>query len=305
MPYLYCMQAILFYLTYPLIYLVALLPFNILYLLSDLLYHLIRLTGYRKKVVLDNLRNSFPEKTEAEIQDLSKRYYRYLCDLTLETLKTMTMSEKSARERCGFIKKPFLDALHQSNQSFIIVMGHFGNWEWAGPAFTLNTPFQLVVIYRPLSNQYFERMLTRMRTKHGTKISPVKNTLRDMVANRKNLTATAFVADQTATKKDAYWTTFLNQETAVFTGPEKLARKFNYPVVYMKIDRPKRGYYQVTPELLCAEPNAAGPDQISEMFTKRLEQDIIENPTTWLWSHRRWKHKRPAVIVHEVEQFTK
>ncbi|MBT1706386.1 lysophospholipid acyltransferase family protein [Chryseosolibacter indicus] len=298
------MQAILFYLIYPLIYAIALLPFWALYLLSDFLYYVLRLSGYRKKVVLENLRKSFPEKTEAEIENLSNRYYRYLCDLTLETLKTLTMSERSARERCTFVNKPFLDELYQSGQSFIIVMGHYGNWEWAGPAFSLNTPFQLVVIYRPLSNPYFERMLTRMRTKHGTKICPVKNTLRDMVANRNKLTATAFIADQTATKNDAYWTTFLNQDTAVFTGPEKLAKKFNYPVVYMKMERTRRGHYMVTPELLCREPQRTDTDEISEMFTRRLELDIVEQPTTWLWSHRRWKHKKPAAVPATQEQLT-
>jgi Kdo2-lipid IVA lauroyltransferase/acyltransferase len=295
--YLYQMQGFIFYLTYPLIYVITLLPFKILYLFSDVLYYLLQLTGYRKKVVLENLRKSFPEKTEEETKNLSKRYYRYLCDLMLETLKTLNMSERSARKRCTFVNKPFLDELYQSRQSFVIVMGHFGNWEWAGPAFSLNTPFQLVVIYRPLSNPYFERMLSRMRTKHGTKITPVKNTLRDMVANRKDLTATAFIADQTATKQDAYWTNFLNQDTAVFTGPEKLAKKFNYPVVYMKVERPARGYYTVTPELLCADPNGTLPNQITEMFTRRLEQDIVDHPEIWLWSHRRWKHQRPAAVL--------
>jgi KDO2-lipid IV(A) lauroyltransferase len=300
MRYLYAMEAISFYLTYPLIYGIALLPFRLLYFLSDLLYYLLRLSGYRKQVVLANLRNSFPQKTEQEIDLLAKRYYRYLCDLTLETLKTMTMTEKSARKRCTFVKLPFLSDLEKSGQSFIIVMGHYGNWEWAGPAFSLSTTFQLVVIYRPLINPYFERMLVRMRTKHGTKICPVKNTLRDMVANRGQLTATAFVADQTATPQDAYWTTFLHQDTAVFTGPEKLAKKFNYPVVYMKVERPKRGYYTVTPELLFLEPNTTGANEISEAFTKRLEQDINNDPVIWLWSHRRWKHKKPQHTAEAV-----
>ena len=134
-----------------------------------------------------------------------------------------------------------------------------------------------------------------MRTRFGTKITPVNQTLRDMVANRKQMTATAFIADQTATKKDAYWTTFLHQDTAVFTGPEKLAVKFNYPVVYMNVQRPRRGYYEVFPELLIASPQEAKENEISEKFMKRLEQEIIRDPTVWLWSHRRWKHKLKSV----------
>lgn len=173
-------------------------------------------------------------------------------------------------------------------------MGHYGNWEWAGPSFTLNTPYQLVVIYRPLSNIYFERMMTRARTKFGTRITPASQTLRDMVANRSQVTATAFVADQTASPENAYWTTFLNQDTAVFTGPEKLATKFNYPVVFVNIKRTRRGHYEVTPELLFPNPKDTKPGEISEIFTKRIENEIIKDPTTWLWSHKRWKHKRPS-----------
>jgi KDO2-lipid IV(A) lauroyltransferase len=139
---------------------------------------------------------------------------------------------------------------------------------------------------------YFEKMMSGMRTRFGTRITPVDKTLRDMVANRGQITATAFIADQTATRQNAYWTTFLNQDTAVFTGPEKLARKFNYPVVYMNVYRVRRGYYEVTPELLFENPANTAENEISEVFTKRLEVEIKRDPVPWLWSHKRWKHKR-------------
>jgi KDO2-lipid IV(A) lauroyltransferase len=192
-------QAFLFYITYPFIYLVAILPFGALYKLSDVLYHLLRLSGYRKAIVYKNLRHSFPDKSEQEIDTIAKSYYRYLCDLILETLRTLRMSEEESKERCTFHKTEWLDKLQAEGKSFIIVMGHYGNWEWAGPSFTLNTGFQLVVIYRPLSNIYFEKMMCTMRTRFGTRITPVNLTLRDMVANRGTVTATAFIADQTAT----------------------------------------------------------------------------------------------------------
>lgn len=288
------MQAISFYLTYPFIYLIASLPFGVLYKVSDILYYLLRLTGYRQKVVLTNLRNSFPDKGPSEIEALSKAYYRYLCDLILETLKTLKMTEQESRDHCTFHDKEWLNRLFEEKKSFIIVMGHQGNWEWAGPSFTLNTPFQLVVIYRPLTNIYFEKMMVGMRTRFGTRITPVNLTLRDMVANRKQITATAFIADQTAPHDKAYWTTFLHQDTAVFTGPEKLATKFDYPVVYMNVSRPRRGHYEVTPELLFEHPKETTENEISEAFMKRLEKEIILDPTIWLWSHRRWKHTRPV-----------
>ena len=288
------MQALSFYLVYPWIYLIALLPFRVLYRVSDFFYHVIWFSGYRKKVVYQNLRNSFPEKNKKEIDAIAKAYSRYLCDLTLETLKTLKMTADENRERCSFQHTDWLDQLYADKKSFIIVMGHYGNWEWAGPSFTLNTKFQLVVIYRPLRNTYFEKMLSGMRTHFGTRITPTKDTLREMVANRKNVTATALIADQNATPQNAYWTTFLNQDTAVFPGPEKLAVKFNYPVVYMNVKRVKRGYYEIIPELLFADSASTSENEISETFTKRLEKEIILDPIIWLWSHKRWKHKRPV-----------
>ena len=289
------MKKISFYLIYPLLYSIALLPFWALYIVSDFFYVILRLTGYRKTVIITNLKNSFPGKSNEEIERIGRKYYRYLCDLTLETLKTLRMSEKQTLARCVFHNQPWLTELQKANKSIIIVMGHYGNWEWAGPSFTLSTGFQLVVIYRPLSHPYFEKMTAGMRTRFGTRITPVERTLRDMVANKNELTATAFIADQTATANNAYWTTFLNQDTAVFTGPEKLARRFNYPVVFMNVTRPRRGYYEVTPELLFPNPGTTSDNEVSETFTKRLEKEIIRDPVPWLWSHKRWKHKRATV----------
>ena len=289
------MQRFCFYLIYPLIYLIALLPFRALYWVSDFFYNILRLTGYRQHVVIKNLRNSFPAKNEKEIQVIGRSYYHYLCDLTLETLKTLKMTKRETQSRCIFHQQVWLTKLHEEHQSIIIVMGHYGNWEWAGPSFTLNTPFQLVVVYRPLSHPYFEKMMAGMRTRFGTRITPVEKTLRDMVTTQKETTATAFIADQTATAKNAFWTNFLNQDTAVFTGPEKLARKFNYPVIFMNVQRVKRGYYEITPELLFSNPASTSENEISEAFTKRLEKEIVRDPVPWLWSHKRWKHKRQKV----------
>jgi Kdo2-lipid IVA lauroyltransferase/acyltransferase len=302
------MQALLFYLTYPILYLIASLPYSLLYAFSDFLYYIIRLSGYRKKVVFNNFKNSFPEKSPKEIDMACKAFYHYLCDLILETLKTLTMTEKEAKEHCVFHKTAWLDKLCEEKKSILVVMGHYGNWEWAGPSFTLSNGFQLVVIYRPLSNPYFEKMMSGMRTKFGTRITPLNQTLRDMVANRGKLTATAFIADQTAGPETSYWTTFLNQDTCVYTGPEKLAKKFDYPVVYMNVVRVKRGYYEITPELLTDNPKSTAENEITEKFTRRLEREIIKDPSIWLWSHRRWKHTRPNIrkeneVIH-LEQPT-
>jgi KDO2-lipid IV(A) lauroyltransferase len=288
------MKALSYYLTYLVIRLIAALPFSVLYFVSNGMARLLILSGYRREVVGMNLRNSFPEKSAAEIQALSREYYRYLCDLILETLKTMTMSEAEYRKRVTLKNPEVFSTLAAEGKSIILMLGHFGNWEWFGPCVTLNTNFQLVVIYRPLSHPYFEKMTSAWRTRFGTEITPAQQTVRTLIANKGRLTATAFIADQAA-PTNAYWTTFLHQETSVFTGAEKMAAKFKYPVVYLHATRPKRGYYTITPEVLFADPSKAVENEISERFTRRLEADIRENPVIWLWSHKRWKNKRPTL----------
>ena len=286
-------SAIFFYVAFPFIYLIAHLPYRWLFVLSDGLYYIMRLIGYRSQTIRQNLQRSFPEKSRSEINQLFTAYYRFMCDLILETLKTMTITEKEVQEHCHFHKPEWLTQLYNNHQSFIIVMGHYGNWELAGPSFSLNNQHQLMVIYRPLSNPYFEQLFVNMRTRFGTKIVPPIQTLRAMVAHRNQLTATAFIADQKASADQAYWTTFLNQDTAVFTGPEKLAKKFKYPIVYVSVNKIKRGYYEVLPELLFENVQNTQENEISETFIRRLEKEIQANPSTWLWSHRRWKDKRP------------
>lgn len=287
------MNALLFYLICPVLYLTALLPFRLLYVVSDVFYLILLVSNYRKGVVIRNLSKSFPEKNEQEIRCIMRSYYRYLCDLIVESLKAARMTEKESRERCVFEHAEWLDELYRNERSIIIVTGHYGNWEWASSCFSLNTSFDLGVIYRPLSNKYFDRLIARMRSRFGTRIIPEARTLREMAANRERITATAFVADQSAPRDHAYWTTFLNQDTSIYTGPEKLARKFNFAVVYMNTHRLRRGYYKLIPELLFDQPRNTVAGEISSTFASRLEKDIVNDPSTWLWSHKRWKHKRP------------
>ena len=290
------MQGFVFYLFYPLIYLISKSPFWILYRISDFCFFIIySLVGYRKKVVIENLTNSFPQKSEKEIKKLTKEFYVYLCDLLLETVKTVTWTEKDVMKRVKMHNVEMLNELHAKGKSLVLVMGHLGNWEWAGPCFSLNCKHQLFVVYQPLSNPYFEKMFSGSRTKFNTKIIPRKNTLRSMVENRKTINATALIADQAPNPiKAALWINFLNQDTPVFNGPEKIASKFDTAVVYMNVKRTKRGYYEVIPTLITETPKEEEDTNITFTFNRLLEQDIIAQPATWLWSHRRWKHKRPV-----------
>lgn len=289
------MQALGFYLLYPFLYLLSILPFPVLYFISDLVFFLLYyVTGYRKKVVTTNLKNSFPEKPESEISRLSRKFYRHLCDLSLETLKTLSISKKSMLERCRMNEgsAQLLNKYYEEKKSVILVLGHLGNWEWGGNAFSLNCKQPLYVIYHPLQHTYFNNLVIGMRTRFGTRLIQMRHTFRDMIANMKEVNATAFIADQAPPPESAYWTTFLNQDTAVFQGTEKIARKLNYPVLFMNVKKLKRGYYELQAETLCENPATTSEGEISEMHTRKLETEIRKNPETWLWSHRRWKHKR-------------
>lgn len=289
------MQAILYYISLPLLYLVSLLPFPLLYILSDgmyvVFYHIL---GYRKEVVYGNMRNSFPLKTEAEIHSLGKKYYHYLCDLTLETFKTLTISKKQMVKHCHFSDNAVatLNGIADEGKSIILVMGHMGNWEWAGNSFNLLCKHHLYVIYHPLSNKYFDGLMYRMRKRFGTGLISMKDTFRQMLANRGKLTATAFIADQSPPPHGAHWMTFLNQDTPVFKGTEIIANKIGYPIVYGSIQKVKRGYYNIEVEVLENSPKGKPEGYITALHTNRLEQDIVAQPEIWMWSHRRWKHKR-------------
>jgi len=288
------MSAILYYLTLPFLYLASYLPFRVLYLLSDLFYVLIyRVFGYRKKVVTENLKNSFPEKSADEIEKIRSDFYRYLCDLSLETIKTLSISPSALKKHFKSGDISAFEHYYKNNQSVILVMGHLGSWEMGGAYFSLLPIHQLYVIYHPLANKHFDRLFYRMRTRSGTKLYAMKDTFRGMIKNRKEVTATAFIADQTPAADNAHWMTFLNQDTAVFKGTETIARKLDYPVIYLSVIREKRGQYMISSELLVEHPQELSENEVTEMHTKRLEQDIINHPETWLWSHRRWKHKRP------------
>lgn len=289
------MGAVLYYLALPFLYLVSLLPFRVLYLLSDVMYFLVyRVFGYRKAVVTANLERSFPDKSAEEIRAIRNGFYRYFCDLSLETIKTLTVSSAAVNERftCGDISA--LERFYKENQSVILVMGHLGNWELCGAYFSQLPLHPLYVLYHPLRNKHFDALFYRMRTRHGTRLYPMKSAFKGMVKDRGKLTATAFIADQTPSPSRAYWMTFLNQDTAVFRGTESISRKLDYPVIYLSVIRERRGHYRLESELLAEHPRELPENALTELHTKRLEQDIIAHPETWLWSHRRWKHRRPG-----------
>lgn len=289
------MQAIGFYLILPLLYFISILPFPVLYLVSDFVFVFVYyIFGYRKKVVLQNLRNSFPEKSEKEISELCQRFFRYFCDMSLEVLKTLTISKETMLKHCRFDENSLalLKKYQEEKKSIILVLGHLGNWEWGGNSFSIACKHQLYVIYHPLQHKYFNKMIIGMRTRFGTRLIEMKNTFREMLSNKNIISATAFITDQTPHPESAQWTSFLNQDTPVFRGTEIIARKLNYPVVFISLKRIMRGRYEIFADLLCENPASTHEGELTVLHTKKLEEEIRKQPEIWLWSHKRWKHKR-------------
>jgi Kdo2-lipid IVA lauroyltransferase/acyltransferase len=275
-------------------WLIALLPFRLLYLKSDfvsfILFHVVK---YRKKVVFENLRNAFPEKSELEIYQIARKYYRNLGDLVLEVIKLRHLSKEQLLKRVKVNNAKLLMDLYDQQKSVLLVMGHCGNWEWASPAIIFHTAHKCFGMVKPLSDPFFEKYMMRLRTKFNPgSIIHFKRFFRMMVENRNNLSAYMLAGDQTPTRSEInYWTNFLNQETAVFLGAEKMAKALDIPVVYMDTQRTGRMRYEITLSLISDKPKETAEYEITEKHVRLLENAIRLHPDNWLWSHRRWKHK--------------
>ena len=273
----------------------ALLPLRCLYIISDMLfvvvYYIVR---YRKKVVMTNLRNSFPEKTEKERRLIARKFYRFMCDLIVETLKLTNIDRPQILSRIRYSNPEIFNDLYRKGKQIFVVTGHYGNWEWLA-TLENTTPFHHATLYKPLKNKIFDKFTYDLRTKYGTDAIPVAMALNAINQYRyeNRLTTLCFLSDQSPRRDSInYWTTFLNQETPVHTGIEILARRYNAAVMYYEIRRVKRGYYEV--DVIPITENAAetGKMEITNKHVQLLEETIRRNPQFWLWSHRRWKHKR-------------
>lgn len=280
------------------------LPLTVLYRLSDFLYlFLYRGMGYRKKVVLGNLRNSFPTKSADEIKGMADEFYRFFFDLMVETIRLFSMPKAELLERCIVNDIDVFDRFAQKGQQVIIAGGHYCNWELAAMSICYQIPHTGVAIYHPLKNKFLNDKLQQSRSRFGMEMVPTRDVKNFYAENHQRTIATIFGTDQApSNERNAYWTMFLNQETPIFWGTERYAKQYNCPVIFLKVTRLKRGYLKVNAELVCTDPQAMLEGEITEAHTRILEKIIQERPEYWLWTHRRWKRTRPAdVPLHGIE----
>lgn len=271
-----------------------LIPFRVLYVLSDgLAFLLFNIIAYRKKVVFENLRRAFPEKTEAEIQHIARLFYLNLTDTTLETVKLFTTPVREIKRRCPCLNPEVVNQYLDNGQSIILSGSHYNNWEITG--ITMPPVFHgaTVTAYKPLTNKHIDRFLNRSRARTGMELVSMEETFKVMRKRANEAVVFILLTDQSPTsRKNAHWVEFLGQDTASLPGVDVLARKFNFPVLYYHVRRVRRGYYEVSFDEIWKDPATAADMDITRAYARRLETEIRALPENWLWSHKRWKIQR-------------
>lgn len=315
------MQELTYRLTYAVCYAVSLLPFGVLYALSDAFYLLAyRLARYRIDVVRQNLAHSFPEMSERERRQLERQFYYWLCDYAVETLKLLSISDKAMLRHIEFRGVDLVEQCFREGQSCSAFLGHYCNWEWlsaTGLAFAPHAadysdkaegqaaqlPPVMGLIYHPLYNKVFDRLFLQLRSKHGGACIPKRDILRHLLTYRKEGRPTLFgyIADQSPWWTNIHlWLDFLHQETPVFTGAERITTKMREAVFYADIERPRRGQYVCTFKLITRTPEQLPEHELTKRFFQLLEQSIRRQPAFYLWTHKRWKRTREAYESHLV-----
>ena len=287
------MQRLVYILAYPFLWLISILPYRLFYLFSDLVYFLVyRVVGYRKKVVYNNLTLVFPDKSEKEKKNIQKAFYKHMCDMFLETIKTLNISEEELKKRYAL---PNIDLLLnlEKERSILVMFPHYGNWEWS-IIVNVYVKSKGFAIYQKIGNVYFDRLIKRIRGIWSTTPISQRETVITMARNHQKGIKGVYgiVSDQSPQAHLAqYWTEFMNIKVPVYNSPEILARKYDHAVVFAKVTKVKRGYYNTEFIPIAKEGSMTKENEITKQFLRLTEEEILENPAYYLWTHRRWKHR--------------
>jgi len=271
-------------------------PFWLLYFISDVLAfvaeHIMR---YRKAMILNNLRNAFPNKSDKEIQEITSRYYRNLTDVALETFKLLTISKQEFDRRIKILNVEKMNDLHDADKSVIATTSHLCNWEWLLAICAVHFKSKIDAVYQRINNPFFERLMIRIRSRFGSIPVEKSQIFRESIKKRNVPHVVALVADQSPpiVDKQVIWIPFLNQDTAFYTGMARLAKSFGWPVTFAEMQRIRRGFYQVEFKDICLDPEEITDEEILKRYAELVEASIRKTPENWLWSHNRWKRTRP------------
>ncbi|MBV7270572.1 lysophospholipid acyltransferase family protein [Winogradskyella luteola] len=288
------MQLIVYILVYPVLLLISILPFRLLYAFSDVLYFFIyKVFDYRTNTVKKNLRLVFPDKSKGEIKLIMDKFYHHLCDMIVESIKSLTISKAELKKRYQFTNLELIHGLEKKERSIILMCAHYGSWEWI---FILQTYVKHTgyAVYKRLANKYFDRLVKRIRARHNTYLITTKQTLSILSESKKKgeLTINGFVSDQSPKAHKAFhWNEFMGIKVPMYTGAEMLAKKLDMAVVFFSVKRIKRGYYETTFKTITEQPKEYKDYEITDIFFKLVEEQILEDPQYYLWTHKRWKHR--------------
>jgi len=288
------MQLIIYILVFPILWLISILPFKVLYIFSDFLsFILYNIIGYRKKVVLDNLKLAFPDKSEKELLKIRRQFYTHFADVFMEMIKSITISEEKVHKHFVFEGIDIINDLGKKGRSIVLVGSHYANWEWMVSMNNL-IMHEAFAVSTPIGNKYFDKMMLKYRTKYGGSFVTPRMAKKVYGNNSKNgiLALNALVSDQSPQLKNTrYWTTFLNVKVPVHVGAEQIAKELNQSVVFYEVSKVKRGYYKCTFKIIAENPNDYPDYKITELFLKEVERQIEADPQYYFWTHNRFKHK--------------
>jgi len=287
-------QLIAYILIYPFLYLISILPFRLLYMLSDFVFVMVfYVFGYRRKVVRNNLELVFPNKSKTEIKVIEKKFYKHMCDMFLEMIKSLTISDKQLQKRFVFKNNEELERLESLNKSVIVIYGHYASYEWS-VVVGYFTKLKGLGIYKQIKNRYFDKLVKGIRSRYNITLIPTKQAINTITEyeNQGLKTITAFLSDQSPKLKKAhYWLDFMGVKVPSFTGAEMLAKRLDMSVTFLKIDKVKRGHYEAEYVSLADNAREYKDFEITDKFTKILEKQIEKAPEYYLWTHKRWKHR--------------
>lgn len=270
------------------------LPLKVLYFLSDVIFVIVyHVIGYRKKVVLENLKNSFPEKSEKELEKIAKKFFHNFSDYIVETLKAFTISDKELHQRLQHENLEVFVESKKKQKNVMLLSGHVFNWEWFNSLATLIPQDKCFPIYRKMQSAFWEEKIKKIRGKYGNEAVEAEDVMKHILRNSNDGNSVyMFVADQTPhISMVNYGIWFLNQKTPVFIGYDRLSSRMNVAFVYCEMEKIKRGSYKVTYHEILPDHEKFETYEVVKKFHKHLEETIQKRPDNWLWSHKRWKYK--------------
>jgi KDO2-lipid IV(A) lauroyltransferase len=289
------MRFIVYLIAYPFLWSISMLPFRLLYLFSDFVYLIVYyLIGYRKKTVRENLALALPHLSDEERLIIEKKSFRHWCDMFLEMIKTMTISNTEINKRFVFLNMEVYKKLEAQEKSIAIMLAHYASYEWV-ISMNAYVKFSAFAIYKKLANPYFDKLVRDIRSRFKANLITTKETIPVIIENNRNklLSIYGFASDQSPKISSAFhWQKFMGIEVPVHTGAEMLSKKYDMNVIFLKVTKVKRGYYQAIFEVLSENAKEVPNYEITDKFLKLVEQQILEAPEYYLWTHKRWKHKR-------------